>query len=108
MPDEDKAMNPINALWGWISANGKETGAFVIVMGAACWMFSDIRDEARSSRQVTAEALKASQDREAKAWDIRSKDREQANKHIEDASSKMERMAKSFEELAREIARKQH
>lgn len=107
MPDnEDEKMHPLAALQNWLMANGKETVAFTIVMSAALWMFSDMRDEAKQSRLEARENMKEMKDREERAWKMRAADRAEGMKHADEMGVKFERMADSVEELVREIKTK--
>ncbi len=96
----------------WVLANGKEASAFVIVMAAAVIMFQRSLDEARESRaqqwQQQGELVKELRERElralereARAWEVRAKDRGESIKHAESMGTQMEKLAGSVDELIR-------
>jgi hypothetical protein len=70
--DGDEKMTPVDLVFKWLMANGKEALAFVAVMVAALYMFNDMRDESRANRQQAADRetrdRQSTADRETKSW----------------------------------------
>lgn len=117
MPDEgDDKVNPAATIGRWLIANGKEATAFGIVLAAAVWMFTDMRDqtaanrvqqaaEYQANRAQQADIFKELRERETRAWDTRSHDRSEAWKHADEANQRIDRLTKAVEDLTRAMTK---
>jgi len=121
MPDNKEAVgefntNPLIALGKWMIQNGKEMTAFSVVLGFSVWAFSDMRDTAQSNRAQAAidaeasrkqqgEIFKELKDREARAWEMRARDKVESWKHADESNARLDRIAKILEEWARQMDR---